>query len=279
MQDFNPDDYLQSLASMADEHICPATAALAMASRGSHSLDYYFAHLDELARQTRQQFEQHRSHDTASVVESQHKALTTTLFQRFCYQGDRRDYDNLKNADLAAVIDRRRGMPIALAMLCIYIGRQLGWQVEGVNMPRHFLCRIQAESQALLFDPFASGEVLDPPALRALLKQMMGPDAELTPDHYQSVSNRALLLRLQNNIKLRQLQQRDWAAVIETLKGMLLIDANEPALLFELGQVYARIEQKPAAIATLEKYLEFTLPDADRAAARSLINALRGRLH
>ncbi len=278
MRDFNAQDYLHSLATLADEDICPATAALALSTRGSNTPDYYFAHLDDLARQTRQLFEQYQQQDSTTLVEAQHKAMTTTLFQRFCYQGDRRDYDNLKNADLASVIDRRRGMPIALAMLCVYIGRQLGWQVEGVNMPRHFLCRIQADGQALLFDPFSGGEALEPPALRALLKQVMGPDAELVPSHYQGVSNRALLLRLQNNIKLRQLQQRDWTAVITTLESMVLVDDSEPALFFELAQVYAKNDQNTAAITTLEKYLALDVPEAERAAAGALIKALRARL-
>ena len=279
MREFNAKAYLQSLSQLDDENICPATAALALASRGSNTLDFYLAHLDELVTQTQQQFDRLATDSRRPTVAAQHEALTTTLFQRFCYQGDRRDYDNLKNADLAAVIDRRRGIPIALAMLCVYIGRQLSWQVEGVNMPRHFLCRIQAEGQALLFDPFSAGQIMEPPALRALLKQLLGPDAELAPQHYQGVSNRALLLRLQNNIKLRQLQQQDWAAVIDTLKAMLLVDAEEPGLYFELGQVYAKTGQTASAIDVLEKYLQFDAQITEQAAARALLKKLHGKPH
>ena len=88
-----------------------------------------------------------------------------------------------------------------------------------------------------------------------------------------------MLLRLQNNIKLRQLQQRDWPAVIETLTAMLRIDAKEPGLYFELGQVYAKAEQTHAAIEVLEQYLGFEPSITDRAAATALLKKLQGQLN
>ena len=42
-----------------------------------------------------------------------------------------------------------------------------------------------------------------------MLKTMTGSDAELLPEHYATVSDRDVLIRLQNNIKLRKIQNND----------------------------------------------------------------------
>ena len=96
----------------------------------------------------------------------------------------------------------------------MHAARQQGWSAAGLAFPGHFLIRIDHGGERAIVDPFNGGKVCGAGDLRDLLKAMQGADAELTPDHYADVSDREILLRLQNNIKLRlmQLKQADKAA-------------------------------------------------------------------
>ncbi len=42
--------------------------------------------------------------------------LSRVIAGTFSYQGDRQTYDDLQNANLMRVIDRRKGLPVALAI-------------------------------------------------------------------------------------------------------------------------------------------------------------------
>ena len=51
-------------------------------------------------------------------------------------------YDDPQNADLMAVIDRRRGLPVALGILYIHAARAAGLEASGLNTPDHFLLQL-----------------------------------------------------------------------------------------------------------------------------------------
>ncbi len=63
----------------------------------------------------------------------------------------------------------------------------------------------------LVLDVFDGGQPIDARALRALIKRVEGPKAELRPGLLQPMAARAVLLRLQNNIKSRRLDAGDLA--------------------------------------------------------------------
>jgi len=77
-------------------------------------------------------------------------ALKHVLSDVHAYHGNKHDYDNLDNADLACVIDNSKGLPIALAILYIHAGRAQGWSIDALNMPGHVLCRIEHNAERVI---------------------------------------------------------------------------------------------------------------------------------
>ena len=125
------------------------------------------------------------------------------------------------------VIDRRKGLPVALGILYIHAGRAQGWDVAGLGFPGHFLIRLERDGERLILDPFNEGRVCAAAELRDLLKSTAGSEAELDPSHYATVSDREILLRLQNNIKLRRLQAGDMEGALACTEDMLRIAPDE----------------------------------------------------
>src|SRR4029077_16348765 len=134
------------------------------------------------------------------------QVLSEVICGEFRYCGDEETYDDLDNANLMRVIERRKGLPVALGILYLTVARSQGWAAAGLNFPGHFLIRLESrDGRRAIIDPFHEGRVLETPASRQLLKVVSGQAGELEASHYKAVSNRDILLRLQNNVKTRRL--------------------------------------------------------------------------
>ena len=210
------------------------------------------------------------------------EALAEVIARSYGYRGDTESYDDLQNADLARVIERRKGLPVALSILYLDVARRQGWEAEGLAFPAHFLIRIGIEGARYVVDPFHDGAVRDASDLRDLLRQVMGAEAELSPQHFDSVSARDVLLRLENNVRLRLANREDWAGAAQSLERMLAIAPDRPELLFEAGQLNARLDKRRAAIAAFERFLAIEGQSGDpdlRRRASSLLQELRRGLN
>jgi regulator of sirC expression with transglutaminase-like and TPR domain len=213
---------------------------------------------------------------------AQPERLGEVIAQAYGYRGDNETYDDLQNADVARVLERRKGLPVALAILYLHVARAQGWDAEGLAFPGHFLIRVEIDGARHVLDPFNDGQVVEPPALRTLLQRVLGPDADLAPEHFDAVPDRDVLLRLENNVRLRLAKREDWEATARSLDRMLAIAPDKPELLFEAGQINARLDKRRAAIAAFERFLATEAAKADPVLgqrASALVQELRRGLN
>ena len=268
-------EFLRQVGQQADSQIELAEAALMLAvlDRPSGDLDSYRRHLGQLAEDVAARHAGFDDHVAARTA-----ALRETLVNRYGYQGDTQTYEDLQNANLMSVIDRRRGLPVALGILFLHVARIRGWDMVGLNFPGHFLVRLEAAGERIIIDPFRRGLECSAVDLRDLLKATAGAAAELEPEHYAPVDNRSILLRLQNNIKLRHLRNGQVARALETLDDMLLFAPQEPALWRETGLLRAHLGNIPAAITALETFMAMAGSDPMLHQTALIIQQLRNRL-
>jgi regulator of sirC expression with transglutaminase-like and TPR domain len=71
--------------------------------------------------------------------------------------GDRDDYDNPDNSMLDLVLERRRGLPIALSVVYVAAARRAGIPLAGVGLPGHFVVAHFGATPPLVLDPFGGG--------------------------------------------------------------------------------------------------------------------------
>lgn len=209
-------------------------------------------------------------------------ALGEIVARAYGYRGDNETYDDLQNADLVSVIERRKGLPVALSILYLHLARAQGWRSEGLAFPAHFLIRVEVGGARHVVDPFHGGAVREPVELRDLLRKVMGAEAQLEPAYFDPVPDRDVLLRLENNIRLRLARREDWLGVAQSLDRMLAIAPDRPDLLLEAGQLNARLDRRRAAIAALERFLLLARVDHDDAQHRqatALLQELRRGLN
>lgn len=208
--------------------------------------------------------------------------LSEVISRSYAYRGDSETYDDLQNADLARVIERRKGLPVALAILYLHIARSQGWSATGLAFPGHFLIRIGMDGAQHVVDPFNEGSIRDAADLRKLLRQVAGSEAELVPAYFDSVSDRDVLLRLENNVRLRLAKREDWQGAARSLDRMLAIAPDRAELLLEAGELHARLDQRRAAMNFCSRILDLDSGRVDpevRRRATALLQDLRRGLN
>jgi regulator of sirC expression with transglutaminase-like and TPR domain len=200
------------------------------------------------------------------------------LMQSHGYAGDAQTYDDEQNANLLRVIDRRKGLPVSLAILLIDAAERAGWRAVGLSFPYHFLIRLDHGAERNVIDPFNGGNVVTTAHMRELLKSFDG-NADLGPAHYQPVGKRAVLLRLQNNIKSRAVEQRRFDRAADLLERMLLFAPHEAGLWRELGVLQVACGRVKDAVSSAERYYGMADNEEQRHDAAMLVQKIKSRLN
>lgn len=269
-------DILCAAGAERDEDIDLGVAALALAAldRPGIGMGKYCDHLLELGGNVGA-----RMGAARPSLEDRCAALNQVILHANGYAGDTQTYDDIRNANMMYVIDRRLGLPVALGILYIQAARAQGWDVCGLNFPGHFLVRMENAGERAIIDPFNQGRLRDAAELRHLLKLSVGTEAELDPSCYEPVGNRDVLVRLQNNIKSRHLRAGNFEGAARIVDSMLMIAPDMAPLWREAGLIHARQGRLGAAVDALERYAAAAGSEAARHEAASLIDRLRRRLN
>ncbi len=273
----DPRAALDAIGQLPDTEIDIADAALQFARVDVPDGDWHAArqHLSNLARDAVACAEEVRVGDLSGRA----AALADLLAVSYRYSGDTDTYDDVANANLIRVIERRQGLPVALGVLWLHAARATGWEAHGVDFPSHFLIALEGRGTKAVLDVFSGGTTLDARALRAVLKQVEGEKAELRPGLLQPMSTRAVLLRLQNNIKVRRLRAGHIRAALACAEDMLRIAPDRAALWRETALMNQRLDQVAAALRCFERFLTL-VPEGEMAArARNAMEELRARLN
>ena len=262
---------LEAVGPLPDHAIDLAGTALALAALDlpQADLERYREHLAALGRAVAA---------AGSARRERADALRDVLVGQFGYTGDRETYDDLDNANLMRVIDRRRGLPVALSILWLHAARAQGWTADGVNFPGHFLIWLDTGHGHVVLDPFDGGASRTADELRELHRRL-GRDQGPSAEDFATVGNRAILLRLQNNIKLRLLQAGRTEQALAVIERMVLIAPAEAALWRECAALHQEVGNLRTAIACLERAMALAGGAVARQGVAAELQALRGKLN
>jgi regulator of sirC expression with transglutaminase-like and TPR domain len=276
----DPAQYLRDQSAKPDDDIEPFLAALALAAlkRPGISTGRYCKEANDIAAEVATRHGDLTRAGAEDNPETRLAALKHVLSDHYGFAGDDSEADSIIKADMIETMDRRRGASIALSMLYLHAGRHMGWDIGGITIPGHFVLRIEQDGKRLIFDPFHQCRILQAADLRALVKESLGEEAELSADYYDPPSNMDIIKRQQNMMKFRQIEIEDYEGALETVQGMRLVDPGECRLLLDAGVLYARAGQPLSAIPALEEYIEKVSNVIDRQDAEMLLAHIKETL-
>jgi regulator of sirC expression with transglutaminase-like and TPR domain len=271
---------LTDMGQYGDNEIPLFETALLLASLShvGRGLESYFNHIKKMSDEVGVRYHELLGAGAVDNCETRIAATKHIMCDKYGYEGDSDTYNDLRNADLIDVVDRRKGLPIALAIIALEIGLAHGWDIKGLNFPGHFLLRFEIGGQRVMCDPFDKFNILQAPDLRNLIKRALGDNAELSSSFYQEASNREILLRLQNNIKYRQIETEHYEDALITVNTMRSFAPHEYRLLLDDGVLKARLNRTDAAIQSIRDYLAVVTDPRDKYDAQVLLRTLENRL-
>lgn len=134
---------------------------------------------------------------TPSITEKM-QILLQYVFRELRFRGDSTEYHHPDNAYLDRVIDRRKGLPIMLSAVVMFLGRRLNLPFYGVNMPIHFMLMYKTHNQDILIDPFDGGTIVTYNQCCYFLKKN---GIEPRQEHLEKADESEILVRCIRNLK------------------------------------------------------------------------------
>ena len=145
------------------------------------------------------------------------RILMKFIFEDLNFRGDNKDYHNPANGFIDQVIERRKGLPISLSLVAMFIARRLQLPVFGVNMPIHFMLAFGGEKEEQLIDPYDQGaEVSYDQCYFFLKKNNVTPK----PEHFKMASDIDILARCIRNL-MHSYERNEEHDRVQELKSLL----------------------------------------------------------
>ena len=178
-------------------------------------------------------------------------ALMTHVFGTIGLAGATSSYYDPANSYLHRILERRRGIPISLAVVVIEVGRRVGVELTGVGMPGHFLVGDGPEPKRW-FDPFAGGRALTAAGCRGLFARLH-PGVHLDDEWLRPVGALEIAERMLTNLRLIHLRAGNPSSLIPVLQLRAELPVSTLADQVELATVLARMGRHEAAADQREK--------------------------
>lgn len=215
---------------MALDEACVLVAAHAIPGL---DVDAQLARLDELA---------------AGVEGEGAGAVVAHLCHDLGFAGERDAYGEPWTSLLPEVLDRRRGIPISLAVVAMEVARRRGAVLHGVGMPGHFLVR---DDEGRFLDLFEGGRPLDADGCRAVFERLH-PGGRWDPAFLEPVGATSIVTRVLANLANAYRRTGDRAALAWTLGLRLLLPGASTRERRELAVLLGALGRFDQAATVLE---------------------------
>ncbi len=186
---------LQLPALDTDVGLERAAVAIAMHELTDMHPEDIEARLDALARRIEK--------DHADASERARIALLhAELFEHMGFTGNADAYYIPENSYLPWIIGNKRGIPISLTLLLKCLARRLQIQVDGINVPGHFLAAVrESDGTTLIVDPFHRGRILSAKEAGDFVSDMLGRQVEYDPALLPIATHGQWLLRMLGSLR------------------------------------------------------------------------------
>jgi regulator of sirC expression with transglutaminase-like and TPR domain len=207
--------------------------------------------------------------EIAAILDALHHLLYVDLG----LHGAPRDDWDPAHGYLGDVLDRKRGLPVALGVIELEVGWRLGLPLYGIGLPGHFILG----GPSGLIDPYGGGRPLSDDDCREVVRAATGRRLPVHPVMLRPAPRREILARILGNVRGIYLARREWSDALWTIDYLLILDPADPGLGRDRALVLGRLGQFTAAVGGLRRYLDEE-PDAqDRDEVRLALGIFGGR--
>lgn len=272
------------LVARPDPLIDLVTACACIAAEADADSDPRALHetLDALAEEVRGQLapalRQLARRDSGIRTGAELDAILAALHRRLYHElglaGAPRDAWEPRHTFLADVLRLRLGLPIALGVIEIEVGRRVGLGLFGIGLPGHF---IVGGPDGRLLDPYGGGRMLDEDDCERVIQEALGRRVPFQRSMLRPASNREIIARILGNLRGIYLSRREWGPALAMLELLVILDPDDPGLRRDRALLYGRCGRFSDAVQGLDRYLEEVPEASDQEEVRTARAIFGGR--
>jgi regulator of sirC expression with transglutaminase-like and TPR domain len=188
------------------------------------------------------------------------RVLNRFFFHDLGFGGNPNDFYDPDNSLIHRLLQTRRGIPVALAVLWMELAQGLGLAVRGVGFPGHFLVKVNLPMGQVVIDPM-DGQSLSREALSERLepfRRQSGLMDELENPlglYLQTAPSRDIIARMLRNLKEIHTSQKDWTRLLAVQERLIVLLPESWVEYRDRGLAHAELGHIELALADLECYL------------------------
>ncbi|WP_099607537.1 SirB1 family protein [Vibrio coralliilyticus] len=201
-------------------------------------------------------------------------ALLRLFYHEWGFTGDQEAYYDSSNAFIDKVLERRKGIPVSLGALLLYLGRKLGFPISGVTFPSQFLLKLEWYGESPQFiNPF-NGEYVSKHVLGAWLIGHSGPLATLEPEHLKSVDNPTVIGRWLALLKSALLREERYTLALKCTDLALTFVPDDPYEIRDRGFIYQQLDCHQVALTDYQYFIDQCPDDPAAELLKNQVNAM-----
>lgn len=159
--------------------------------------DYSFATLKEELDQLYYEVWPHIRENLHPI--DQIKVMNSIFFDQLKFGANTKNFHAITNSFINIVLENRKGNPISLCVIYMYIAQKLGFKVFGVNLPNLFVLTYKHESIQFYINVFNRGLIFNKVDIDNYLAQLNLPQND---SYYQPCTSLEIVRRVFRNLMM-----------------------------------------------------------------------------
>lgn len=170
------------------------------------------------------------------------------------------DYFHTENLLLNQVIKKRRGMPVSLGAVVLYLASVLDLPLYPVNFPTQLVLRAEIKqpngaTKVRFINPW-NGEFIDIEMLNKWLEGEIGFGMEVTPDLLRKAEPPELLERIETVFKMALTREGKYEETLRLIEYRLAMSPEDPYEIRDRGMVLASMDCYQAALEDINYFID-----------------------
>lgn len=185
------------------------------------------------------------------------EGLLRLFYREWEFIGDHEQYYSSDNIYLDKVLERKKGIPVSLGALFLFLAKRLELPVTGVGFPTQFILKVEwFDSETQYINPF-DGEYLSKRVMGAWLKGHRGPFTELRNEYFNAAGNVDILARWLTVMKSALLREGQFTEALRCSDVVLgAFRPGDPHEIRDRGYIYQQLDCSHAAASDYAYFIE-----------------------
>ncbi|CAH0540863.1 SirB1 family protein [Vibrio marisflavi] len=216
--------------------------------------------------------------ELALVAETDQKqkfnAFLNLFYGEWDFSGDQEAYYDSNNAFLDKVLENRKGIPVSLGSILLFIGSRLGFPLETIAFPTQLLLKLSWPGEEPQYiNPF-DGEVVDKHTLKAWIIGHRGPLESLKEEDLEVADNPTIIGRWLALLKTALLREERYTLALRCTDLALTFVPDDPYEIRDRGFIYQQLDCHQVALTDYQYFIDQCPDDPAAELLKSQVNAM-----